>query len=169
MNRTLLIMRHGKSDWSAAAPTDFSRPLATRGKKAVPRMGRWLHHRGLQPDYVVCSPAIRARQTVLTLAPYLDFPETGVVWDERLYLADRATLLHVLAECPVDVGTVLLVGHNPGLEELLAYLSGAKCPVPVNGKLLPTAAVGILALSRGWRDLEQNAAVACEIKRPRDL
>jgi len=162
-------MRHGKSDWSSDALTDFSRPLATRGRKAVPKMGRWLDRKGVRLDLVISSPAVRAKQTALIIAPRLDYPESEVVWDERLYMADCVTLLQVLAECPADRPSVLLVGHNPGMEDLLSYLAGPKCLTPEQGTSFPTAAVGIVELPEDWHNLEQDAAIACDIHRPKEL
>ena len=156
--RELLILRHAKSSWDSDADSDFDRPLAKRGKKDAPRVGAWLYREGLVPDLVVSSPAERAKQTALKVCESMEFKKKKVLWDKDIYAAGLNELLAVLARCPADAVTVLLVGHNPGLEELLAYLVGGEVDVPDDGKLLPTATLARLEMPRDWSGLENGCA-----------
>jgi phosphohistidine phosphatase len=169
MARELLLLRHGKSDWAAGYESDFQRPLAKRGRKAALRVGRWMREQGLQPDCVLSSPAVRARDTTRAVCKKLDLPEQAVTWTERIYDADLTTLLEVLADCPSSGKRVLLVGHNPGLEDLLAHLCAGASPGRPEGKLLPTAAVARIVLPDDWSALEAGCGRCAEIARPRDL
>ncbi len=167
MARELLLLRHAKSDWDSGAASDFDRPLAKRGKKDAPNMGAWLYREGLVPDYVISSPAKRARQTATRVCKSLDFKKGQIVWEPRIYEADVQTLLKVLAECPLQARTVLCVGHNPGLAELLLYLAGDEITIPRDGKVLPTATVARLEMPDDWGHLEPGCAHLVSITRPR--
>jgi phosphohistidine phosphatase len=165
--RELLLLRHAKSAWDAPAATDLERPLSDRGKRDAPRIGGWLQARGLQPDHVVASPARRARQTARRVCRVLGCP--AIDWQPRAYLASLPTLLTLLADCPAPARRVLLVGHNPGLEELLAYLCGPELPAPADGKRLPTATLARIALPDDWGVLERDCGRLLAWIRPRDL
>jgi phosphohistidine phosphatase len=167
MPRELLLLRHAKSDWDAKSPSDFDRPLAKRGKKDAPRVGEWLYREGLVPDLVVSSPAERARQTAVKVCKSMDFKKKKIAWDEEIYDADVPALLAVLARCPEQAATVLLIGHNPGLEELLRYLAGDEVESPSDGKLLPTATLARLEMPNDWSNLEPGCAQLVNICRPR--
>ena len=108
MRHELLILRHAKSAWNSDAPTDFERPLSGRGRKNAPRMGRFLFEQGLRPDYVVSSPAERARQTVLAACEPFGIGETDINWDRRIYAAMTGELLDVLNGCPENAMRVLI-------------------------------------------------------------
>ncbi len=169
MPRELLILRHAKSAWDTPAASDFDRPLNGRGKRDAPRMGAWLLAQELVPDHVIASPARRARQTARRVCKALGRDPDGVAWQPRLYLADVPTLLEALAGCPADASRVLLVGHNPGLEELLEYLGGTRLEPPPGGKRLPTATVARLALPDDWTHLAAGQGELLAWVRPRDL
>ncbi len=169
MPRELLILRHAKSDWETGAALDFERPLAKRGRKDAPRVGEWLYREGLIPGVILSSPAQRARETTLRVCKCLDLPKQEVVWDESVYDADLGTLLMALARVPPDAELVLLVGHNPGLEELLRYLAGSDLEEPADGKLLPTATVARLEMPNDWSALARGCAGLVSIVRPKQL
>lgn len=169
MSRELLVLRHGKSDWTTDAPSDFERPLAARGRKAVKRIGRWLREKELLPDHIVSSPAKRAKQTILRACKFAGIPKPLVVWDQQIYGADVPDLLRVLAQCPQDKKRVMIVGHDPGFADLVAYLGGDRIEIPPDGKLMPTAALARLELPDQWKALEQGCALALSITRARDL
>jgi phosphohistidine phosphatase len=169
MPRELLILRHAKSDWDSAASSDFARPLTKRGKSDAPKVGAWLYREGLVPDLVVSSPAERARQTASKVCKCLDIKKRRIVWDADIYEAEVPTLLAVLARCPPEAETVLLIGHNPGLEQLLMYLVGEDLEIPDDGKLLPTATLARLEMPDDWADLPCGSAQLISITRPRSL
>lgn len=167
--RTLLLLRHGKSDWDAGATDDFSRPLAKRGTRNSKRMGRWLAEQGLRPDRIIASPAARTRSTADLVCGALDIPPGQILQDERIYLASATTLLELLRELPSGVNMAMLVGHNPGLENLLAGLLGNDVPHPEDGKLMPTAALARLELAADWQTLGPGTVRLAALQRARDL
>lgn len=169
MSRELLVLRHGKSDWATGAPSDFERPLASRGRKAVKRMGCWLREQQLLPEHIVSSPAERAKQTTLRVCKFAEISKTPVVWDEQIYEAGVPQLLRVLAQCPPDKTRVMIVGHNPGCEDLVHYLAEGHEEFPPDGKLMPTAALARLEMPDQWSKLESGCARAVFITRVRDL
>lgn len=169
MPRQLLVLRHAKSAWDTDAPSDFERPLAKRGRKDAPRMGAWLCRSAMAPDHVVSSPAYRARETTLMVCEALGFAQDRVVWDERVYAGGLPGLLAVLADCPDEAARVMLVGHNPGLENLVRYLAGDNVEEPPDGKLLPTATVACLELPESWENLGKRSGKLMSITRPKAL
>lgn len=169
MSRELLILRHAKSDWSAGVDSDFKRPLAKRGKKDAPRVGAWLYREGLVPDLVISSPAQRARQTAERVCKSMDYDKKTIQWHDEVYGADVPDLLRLLGYCPPEAQVVLLVGHNPGLEELLIYLVGDEVEEQTDGKLFPTATLARLEMPNDWGALAPGCAQLIAITRPRNL
>lgn len=169
MPRELLILRHAKSAWDTDARTDFHRPLARRGRSAAPRVGRWLHEQALVPDYVVSSPAERARQTVLAVCKALGLGADQIDWDERIYGGWTPTLIDVLRESPADAQRVLIAGHNPGLEGLVRSLCAEDVPTPIDRKLMPTAAIARLEIDVPWSQLKPACGHLISLTRARSL
>ncbi len=169
MTRMLMILRHAKSSWDSDAPTDFERPLGPRGERDAPRMGAWLKERKLKPKHVVSSPAERALQTTAAVCEVLGVKKNAIHLDQRIYGSDVDTLLQVLSSVPRKAKRVMLVGHNPGLEELLIHLWGEEVQIPANGKLLPTAAVALVALPDSWNDLAVGSALSVKVIRPKEI
>ena len=132
-------------------------------------MGKWLSREGLVPDHVASSPALRARQTTLGVCKELRIDEGQIVWDPRIYGGGVQGLLAVLADSPEKAARVMLVGHNPSLEDLVMYLSGDGVEEPEDGKLLPTATVACLAMPDDWDRLEAGSGQVVSITRPRGL
>ena len=145
--KTLLVLRHGKSSWSDPALDDHERPLNKRGRRDGPRMGKLVREYGLMPDVVISSDAARARLTaeaVVQAARYAG----EILLDQQLYMASPADILSLLRTVRANAETVMIVGHNPGLEELVALLTGEQ-------QDLPTAALAQIALPIDqWRDLK---------------
>jgi len=169
MARELLILRHAKSDWDSPAASDFDRPLSRRGKNDAPRVGAWLYREGLVPDHVVSSPAERARQTAVKVCKGLELSKKQIVWDPEIYEADVSELLSVLGRCPGGARTVLLIGHNPGLELLMRHLAGDDLESAGAGKLLPTASLARLEMPDDWSELGRGCAQVVSITRPKGL
>jgi len=168
MSRQLLVMRHGKSDWSVDV-SDFDRPLKNRGKRAAQLMGSWLLQRDLIPDYILSSPAVRAKNTAEKLSKAMGLSAQHVHFDARLYGAELTYLKSALANCPVHAQRVLLIGHNPELESLLMFLNNDNLPDPDDGKLLPTATLAIFNMPDTWGGLSKNCAKLVSIIRPSEL
>lgn len=167
MTRELLLLRHGKSDWSVDMD-DFSRPLKKRGRRAAKQVGRWLRERHLIPDTILSSPATRALATAKQVCRQLDIDEASIVCDPRIYEADAQTLLNVLKNRHHD-RRVLLVGHNPGLEDLLIKLVPHSVPLSANGKCLSTAALAQLTFEGKWTELTEGCATLVTLIRPDSL
>lgn len=122
MNRTLILVRHGKSSWDEASLPDRARPLAERGRRDAPMMGQRLAAHQVRPDLILSSPACRALSTATILAEALDY-RADIVVDERLYASDARTLLAVIAELGEHWRCVMLVGHDPEFSALAHRLS----------------------------------------------
>jgi len=165
----LILMRHAKSDWSTDAATDFERPLAKRGRKDAPRMGRWLNKHDLAPDKFVSSPACRARETAMYVAEEINFSEPDIIWEERIYDGSLHDLLDVINTHSIDTNVLLLVAHNPGLDSLLEYLSGDEPVFNDTGKLMTTAAVAVLDYGKQPINTKASGAKLEVLIRPRDL
>lgn len=146
-----MLLRHAKSDYPGVA--DHDRPLAKRGRRDAPAVGRWLGAAGYLPDTVVCSTALRARQTWELAADGLAAVVPGaapeVRYEPRIYEATVLGLLMLVREFDPAWRTVLLVGHNPGMAELTAGLTD---PPPDPPAAFPTAAVAVLGLYGDWAD-----------------
>jgi len=161
--KTLLILRHAKSSWEDSELADIERPLNKRGKRDAPRMGRLLREEGLLPDMILSSPAVRARMTAEAVADQCEF-SAEICYLEELYAAELSTLLNVLRMLGEDEATALLIGHNPGLEELVEHLTG-------KWHHMPTAALAYLVLPENlWQDIDENTAARLVfLWRPREL
>ena len=168
MTRELLLLRHGKSDWNTGVD-DFHRPLRDRGKRGAQRIGVWLAQQERVPDYIVTSPAERARVTAQKACKAMGNGDQGIQQDRRIYAADIDRLLAVLSDAPQDAGRIMLVGHNPGLEELLDWLVSDTLPVSDDGKRLPTATLAILKMPDDWQTLIAGCARLDSITRPGTL
>ena len=167
MSRELWLLRHGKSDRNLAME-DFDRPLKKRGKRAAERIGAWLQQQRLIPDWIVSSPAKRAISTAKIVHKAIAVEGLDITQDKRLYQEGFERLKTVLAECPSEARRVLLVGHNPELEDLLIHLAGA-ANLPDTDKLLPTAALARLIMPDDWTHLEAGCARLLSITSPKSL
>jgi len=121
--RTLYLLRHAKSSWADESMRDFDRPLANRGREACATIGEFIKEKGIDFDLVLVSTAVRTRETIELVKERAEF-RIEVRYDERIYEATTSQLLEVISQVDDDRESVLLVGHNPGIEELLALLTG---------------------------------------------
>lgn len=167
MERHLLLLRHGKSDWNTGVE-DFKRPLKDRGKRSAQRIAVWLQQNNLVPDHIISSPAERAIVTAEKTAKAMGMASRDIEKDDRIYAASLADLLQVLADLSDRKGTILLVGHNPGLEMLVDYLADTR-PELVDGKLVPTAALAHFMMPDSLEQLEAGSGKLIEIIRPKGL
>lgn len=162
--KTLLVMRHAKSAWSTGAP-DHARPLDARGRRDAPRMARVLEARGWLPDMVLSSSSERTRETLAWMSHALgrDLPYDT---SDALYLAGLGDLIRAVAEADEAWTTLMILGHNPGLEELVAHLTGIETP-------MTTANVARLVAPdpRTWRALADRPGVFAldTVLRPKEL
>jgi len=166
--KTLYILRHAKSAWDSDAQDDFSRPLNTRGRRDALAMGKWMMRENFFPDQIVSSPALRAWQTVTSVCHALQIDLATIDFDKHLYLAGMTELCNVLSNTEKGVNSVLLVGHNPGLEQLIQHLLNSDPRDIAGDKLLPTAAFCILKIGN-WDDIESGSAELVMIMKPKLL
>lgn len=160
--RTLLLLRHAKSSRKDNGVRDFDRPLNQRGLKAAPSIGRLIRKRKLQPDLVLSSPAERARQTTQLLFEAAGL-KTEVRYDERIYEATGARLFEIVGQIEEDANVAMLVGHNPGLEELLEALTG-------EAHNLPTAALACIELNiEKWNKVRAGGGQLEWLVKPKEL
>jgi phosphohistidine phosphatase len=165
--RKLYILRHAKSAWDTDAVSDFQRPLAKRGMRNARLMGEWMVEHAINPEYIISSPALRTWQTVTLVCNALGIDETRIECSIDLYLAEVETLLTRLRQVPASINSVLLVGHNPGLEELVMWITNGRAPRFGDGKLLPTATLAIFSMDVGWEQLDVGKATLVQINRAR--
>ncbi len=168
MTRELMLLRHGKSDWSQQVE-DFKRPLKDRGKRGAQRMGVWLLQQRLQPDLVVSSPAERAIVTAQKAIKAMGGDAQAIIEERRIYAANVEELLQLLGELPAHSRRVMLVGHNPGLEMLTEFLQGERIPLPSDGKLIPTSTLARIEMPDDWRELKTGDGKLLAIVRPSEL
>lgn len=170
--KILGIFRHAKSDWNDARLRDFDRPLTARGRKGAGVMGKHIRDHAVGWKRVLASPAVRVTQTI-ELACEAAGETPPVSWDRRIYLANSATLIDVLREQEDDPRSIILVGHNPGLEDLIFDLVPDDGNSPMRDiveEKFPTAAYAVLELAiEHWSDLAENCGKLVHLVRPRDL
>jgi phosphohistidine phosphatase len=160
--KTLYLLRHAKSSWKDETIIDVERPLNGRGRKASQAVGSFLKREKIIPDLVLSSSAIRARQTtdIVMEAARL---RTDLRFDERIYEAAAQRLLEVVRQIEKSKKSVLLVGHNPGLEEFLKMLTGTVDP-------MPTATLAkVVSSASNWADISDKSATLEWIINPKQL
>ena len=168
-------MRHAKSSWNDPALSDFDRQLSNRGRKAAPRIGNHIRDIGLVPDLVICSTAKRTRETWNLVAEAFG-GDINVKLLKSLYLASPSQLCRAIRAVPSDIDPLLVIAHNPGIQELACRLSGD--PKDERTRVLstalhtkfPTAALAILTLdTSSWSDTDYGQASLEDFICPRDL
>lgn len=151
---TLSLFRHAKSAWDNPGLSDFDRPLAPRGEKAAPRMGQFMAREGLVPDIVLCSTAVRAIRTVeLARAEWKQ--ESGLRFEETLYMAGPERMLGFLRDLPDTYDHAMIVAHNPGMQALATSLAshGDALGLAKMGEKFPTAALAVIDFNDSWKDI----------------
>lgn len=159
--KTLLILRHAKSGWDNPELADFDRPLNSRGLAAAPLMGSVIYKNNLQPQMIISSPAKRARQTAILIKETAEI-NAEIRFVENIYEASPLKLLSVVAQLDDKNDSVLLVGHNPGLEGLVRMLTGEVYA-------LPTATLVKIELKiENWNEINSNCGKVTFFVRPKD-
>ncbi|MEM6692912.1 MAG: histidine phosphatase family protein [Planctomycetota bacterium] len=167
---TLLLMRHAKSAWSNSQLADHDRPLNDRGRKAAPLMARYLMANYPVPSTVLCSSAVRTRETWDLMADAFGHSQSEggpgrgyeVIYLDELYLASGETILQHIRSDHLDAETLLVLGHNPGMSIAASYLATE----PIEMK---TAAVAAFELGDAWDGVHPSQAVLKELVKPKDL
>ena len=172
MRKTILLLRHAKSAWDSPRLTDHDRPLNRRGEQAAQMMAEHMVRHVPRPDLILCSTAVRTRQTLAPLVAVLGNPTPPISLEKGLYLASEEELLERLQALSEEVGTVLLIGHNDGIGQLAAALA-AQGPEEALARLrdkYPTGALAMLHPAPGpWSDLAPGVCELRSFVRPRDV
>ena len=170
--KTVLLLRHAKSSWGEAGLSDHERPLSRRGERAAEAMAEHIAKKSARPDLILCSTAIRTRQTLAPLVHRLAAPAPPILLEKGLYLAPEDALLARLRKAPDAAVTVLLIGHNDGIWRLAEALAGRgkAGPLAALREKFPTGALAALKVPIDhWSDLAVGAAELLSYVRPRDL
>ncbi len=158
--KTLYLLRHAEASWKDKGLQDFDRPLNASGREAAPLVGRLIRERKLPVDLIISSPAARARETAALVRESAGL-SAELLYDERIYDADAPRLLEVVTQAAESADALLLVGHNPGMEELLAFLTGQR-------RQMATAALACVALdAEKW--IKARAGRLEWLVRPKEL
>jgi phosphohistidine phosphatase len=167
--RTLYLLRHAKSSWADETLPDRLRPLAPRGRRDAKRIAEHMREHGIEPKLVLCSSAERTRETLEFVRPSLG-AESTVSLDDGLYAASSDALLERLRAAPEQVASVMLIGHNPGLQDLALRLASAGRDLERLEAKFPTAALATLELAgKSWGDLSRGDAVLAAYVVPKQL
>ena len=160
--KRVYLLRHAKSSWDDSALDDHERPLNKRGKRDAPLMGQRMRERGYVPDRIVSSTAVRAYTTARVIARELRYPLESIIRTDELYLADPDVLLACIRGTPDALGSLMLVGHNPGLTDVANSLTGVRVDnVPTCGLYCADFAVD------RWRDLEPGGGTFIRFEFPK--
>jgi phosphohistidine phosphatase len=164
MPKQLTLMRHAKSAWGNSGLADIDRSLNERGLKDAPLMGSWLKERGERPSLILCSSALRARETARAIADQLSYPREFMQSEAKLYLASPEQILAVLAAQEAGFNHILLCGHNPGITELVNLLCNSHIDnVPTSGTLSMDADI------TNWSGLQRSGCSLRFFQAPKTL
>ncbi|MGH2960659.1 MAG: SixA phosphatase family protein [Solirubrobacterales bacterium] len=167
-SKRLHLLRHAKSDWDDPELADHDRPLAPRGRRASRAIATHLADKGIDPALVLCSSSARTRETLDRIASALGSPTVEI--EDGLYGAGAATLLERLRRVPDTVGSVMVIGHNPGIEELALELAGSGPDVKRMERKYPTAALATLTVpGESWSELAEGRSELVAFVLPREL
>jgi phosphohistidine phosphatase len=166
--RTLYLLRHAKSSWANPALPDHERPLAPRGRRACSLIAAHLRREQIVPDLVLCSSSARTRETLRRVATGFERPSEAVI-EARLYGVAAAGLLARLHEVPGNVASLMLIGHNPALQELALELAASGTRREAVMHKFPTAALATLAFTASWAELAPGIAEVTAFVTPRAL
>ena len=169
--KTIYLARHAKSSWTTNA-SDFERPLSKRGFSDAEKVGKRLKHLNWVPQAIISSPALRASQTCQAYCDALGFSHANVSWKKDFYAAYTVTLLHALTSQGESTESIMLVGHNPSMEDLLTHLCSKKSLLNIyqsNGKLFTTGNVIKLTFSGSWMNLMTEETDLISVLRPKEL
>lgn len=150
--KKIILIRHAKSSWDNPWLGDHDRPLAERGKKDAPKMAKKLRKRGIHPDLILSSTALRAAETAKITAKELGYLEDEICWEKNLFHASPQTILKYIHMQKDSKNTLLVFGHNPGFNDLITYLGGKIENLPTSGQF------GFKLHSEKWSDLKPETA-----------
>ncbi len=163
--KQLLLIRHGKSSWDLPGRSDHDRPLNDRGERDAPSMAAALQQRGVKPDQIVTSTALRARTTALMIAEGMRYPPAQIIEVSDLYLASPRTILTQVQQLDESHETVLIFGHNPGMHEAVVQLTN-----DISVQEFPTLATARIEFDLDyWGEVEWGTGLLLELLTPKSL
>jgi phosphohistidine phosphatase len=169
MTKELYLLRHAKSDWSTPC-SDFDRPLNTRGKHQSIQIGQWMQARQIIPQCLVSSPAVRARETTLNICDMIHFNVMDVSWQDELYHANHHVMLEAVKKFLSQYDKILMIAHNPGMEDFLKFLCPDKeLAYTKTGKLMTTASLACICLPNDPASIQLHTGYIETLIRPGDL
>ena len=168
-DRTLYLLRHAKSSWDDPTLADHDRPLAARGRRAADTIAGHIRAEGIAPELVLCSPALRTRQTLELVSDGFTEASAEIVYEPALYGASASELMARLRGVAAEVGSVMLIGHQPALQDLALGLVGAGPGLERLSGKFPTAALATFALTGPWAELSPGSARLLDIVKPKQL
>ena len=166
--KQLFLLRHAKSSWEDPELADHDRPLAPRGRRAAKLIAEHLRRQGIVPELVLCSSAARTRETLEPIVPALG-EDVPVKIEDELYAASEQVLLERVRAVEDGIESLLLIGHNPGVQQLALLLAGGGEKVAALAHKYPTGALATLELSGGWRELSAGGAELTDFVTPKEL
>ena len=169
MARVVYLLRHAKSSWDDPSIDDIARPLAPRGEQAARDLAAHMEQEGIAPALVLCSPARRPQDTLDLVRPAIP-PETDVRVEEGLYGAGGADILRMIRRLPDELGSVMVVGHNPVMHELALALAATGTDLDRLAQKFPTGALAELSFPvNRWDELTAGTAKLTAYVTPKDL
>lgn len=160
----LLLMRHAKSSWKDSTLSDHDRPLNKRGKNDAPKMGNFMKYNDLAPELIICSTAKRAKDTAASVIEYSGF-DGAIAYDEFLYHADIEQFINSIIKNKGEYKSIMMIGHNPGLEMLVEDLIG-------DYHRMPTGAIAVVEMDiADWGDLldDEIESKLVNVYRPKEI
>ncbi len=167
--KTLHLLRHAKSSWKDSALDDHERPLSKRGRETAKMIGAYLRREKIRPDMMVCSSAVRARQTLAPISK--EIKARKVVFEKGIYDVPQRKLWKLIWTLPENADCVLMIGHNPAFHELALALADAKSRTrlpPIEAKF-PTGAMATFRFDGAWKELRPNGAAVSAFTSPKDI
>jgi phosphohistidine phosphatase len=167
--KTLYVLRHAKSDWGDESLRDFDRPLNHRGRKAAKAVGHEMRDRGIRPDLVIASPAVRAKETLERVIDGFG-EELRATEDRRIYEASTGTLMEIVRGAPDDSDHLMILGHNPGFQNLVELLTEPSALHEEAGEKFPTGALAEIRFPVDrWSEIAPYTGQLEDLIKPRDL
>lgn len=168
--KSLHLLRHAKSSWDDPTLPDHERPLAPRGHRASKVIARHLLERGITPELVLCSSSVRTRETLALVSAGFDPAiETRVDIEQGLYAVSAEDLLARIRRAPETIESVMLIAHNPSIQELAMELAAPARGIERIREKFPTAALATFEIADPWNAVEPGSAHLVEFVKPREL
>jgi len=166
--KTLLLLRHAKSDWNGNSGSDHSRSISARGRDDATRLGVWVQDNNLVPQQIISSDAFRTQQTVECITESWQ-ESADIQFTDILYLASEGAILELIQSVPESVMSIMLVAHNPGMDAIVEDLAQTAPPLTNDGKLMATCNMAVFNVACEWAGVRKRSLELVDIVRPASL